>query len=184
MTAFISAAMLALCYLLQTTVVPRMFVGVAWPDLLLAALVCSALVRGAIWGATAGLVCGLLLDAQFTGSFGLYTLMLGAFGTVCGFVTGNKTSGEQEWARRVNNVLSGGREGRGNAGRILRPLLMAAVCAGLKQCALFVSVYFLRMPLPAGLVPLSMLLNTAYTAIAALVLYQIFYAVNRVRLRE
>ncbi len=76
--------MLLLLALLQVTLMPHLALAHVQPDLMLAAVVCWALVRGPTQGAAWGLVGGIALDLLSGGPFGMHTVALTAAGTIAG----------------------------------------------------------------------------------------------------
>ncbi len=183
MSAFFSALLLAACYLVQTTLIPMAMPGAAWPDLLIACVGCIALLRGALWGGITGFACGMFLDAQFSASFGLHTLLLTFFGLLCGALLPNASERARQsaaWAERMDRLWGRPqRSDRWRSDRFFRPTLAAMLCCGVKQFVLFTVAYFQGNPVILRAMPLSVGLSILYTGAATLVLYQLFYLCNR-----
>ncbi len=81
---YLSAPLLFLMALLQVTLMPHLTVGHVQPNLVLVAVVCWALARGATDGALWGFVGGISLDMLSGAPFGIYTFVLAVVGTVAG----------------------------------------------------------------------------------------------------
>ncbi len=64
----------------QVAVLSRWEVAGGYPDLLLVTVVCVALLRGAVTGAVAGFVGGLLVDTATLGTLGVSSLLLAVAG--------------------------------------------------------------------------------------------------------
>lgn len=79
--------MLLLLVLLQVTLMPYFAVAHVQPDLVLVAVACWALWRGATEGAIGGFVGGLGLDMLSGGPFGMHTFILTIVGVLAGFGT-------------------------------------------------------------------------------------------------
>jgi rod shape-determining protein MreD len=77
--------LLLLLALLQVTLMPHLTVAHVRPDLVLAAVVCWALVRGATEGAIWGFLGGLALDLLSAAPFGIHTVVMTLVGTLAGF---------------------------------------------------------------------------------------------------
>ncbi len=84
---YLTAPLLFLLALLQVTLMPHLTVAHVQPDLVLAVVVCWALVRGTTEGALAGLLGGFALDLLSGGPFGIYTFALTLVGTVAAFAS-------------------------------------------------------------------------------------------------
>ena len=79
--------MLFLFVLLQVTLMPYLAIANVQPDLVLAAVVCWALLRGATEGAIGGFLGGLGLDLLSGGPFGMHTFVLTIVGVAAGLGT-------------------------------------------------------------------------------------------------
>ena len=73
--AVIYIIIIILLYAFQTTVLSLIAIYGAMPDLVLAFVVCAALVRGEFCGGWVGLVCGILTDVMSYGAFGLFSIL-------------------------------------------------------------------------------------------------------------
>ncbi|MGQ9683294.1 MAG: rod shape-determining protein MreD [Anaerolineae bacterium] len=76
---------LLLLAILQVTLMPSLAIGNLRPDLVLAAVVCWALYRGATDGAAAGFVAGLSLDLLAGSPFGIHGFVMAFVGVTAGF---------------------------------------------------------------------------------------------------
>lgn len=129
---------------LQLSIMSQVTILGGHPNLLLVALVCVALLRGAMTGAIAGFCAGLLADSGVFATLGFTALLL----TLAGY-----------WTGRYGETT--GRD------RAHAPLLSIAVTTLLYQIAALVLRYMLGQNAPggeifAGLVP-TMLLNLVLT---------------------
>lgn len=129
---------------LQLSIMSQITILGGHPNLLLVALVCVALLRGAMTGAVAGFCAGLLADSGVFATLGFTALLL----TLAGY-----------WTGRYGETT--GRD------RAHAPLLSIAVTTLLYQIAALVLRYMLGQNAPggeifAGLVP-TMLLNLVLT---------------------
>ena len=129
---------------LQLSIMSQITILGGHPNLLLVALVCVALLRGAMTGAIAGFCAGLLADSGVFATLGFTALLL----TLAGY-----------WTGRYGETT--GRD------RAHAPLLSIAVTTLLYQIAALVLRYMLGQNAPggeifAGLVP-TMLLNLVLT---------------------
>jgi rod shape-determining protein MreD len=139
-----AGALLFFAVVLQLSIMAQVTILGGHPNLLLVALVCVALLRGAVFGAVAGFSAGLLADTGVFGTLGFIALLL----TLAGY-----------WTGRYGETT--GRD------RAHAPLLSVAVITLLYQVAALVLRYMLGQNAPggaifAGLVP-TMLLNLILT---------------------
>jgi rod shape-determining protein MreD len=72
---YFSAPLLLLLALLQVTLMPQLAVAQAQPDVVLAAVVCWALLRGPSAGALSGFLAGIALDLLSGAPFGVHTFV-------------------------------------------------------------------------------------------------------------
>jgi rod shape-determining protein MreD len=126
------------------------------PNLLLVALVCVALLRGAVFGAVAGFSAGLLADTGVFGTLGFTALLL----TLAGY-----------WTGRYGETT--GRD------RAHAPMLSVAVITVLFQIAALVLRFMLGEHAPAGHIFAAL----APTVILNLILTAPAYALTRRLLR-
>ena len=113
------------------------------PQLLLVAVVCIALLRGAVFGAVAGFGAGLLADTGYFGMLGLTSLLL----TLAGY-----------WVGRYGETT--GRD------RSHAPLLSVAVVTVLYQFGALILHFVLGQPAPAREVLLIALVPTVVVNLA------------------
>ena len=73
---------------LQTTIFNFISIYGIRPNLLLAFVVCVALLRGNVEGGMTGLLCGILTDVMGYGSFGIHALLYMYIGIAIGFFSG------------------------------------------------------------------------------------------------
>lgn len=73
---------------LQTTIFEFIKLFGVRPNLLLAFVVCVALLRGSVEGGAVGLMCGIFSDVMGYGTFGVNTFMLLYIGVVLGLFCG------------------------------------------------------------------------------------------------
>jgi rod shape-determining protein MreD len=139
-----AAALLFVAVVLQLSILAQITILGGHPNLLLVALVCVALLRGAVFGAVAGFSAGLLADTGVFGTLGFIALLL----TLAGY-----------WTGRYGETT--GRD------RAHAPLLSVAVITFLYQVAALVLRFMLGQNAPGteifkGLVP-TILLNLVLT---------------------
>jgi rod shape-determining protein MreD len=79
-----AAALLFFSVVVQLAIMAQVTILGGHPNLLLVALVCVALLRGALFGAVAGFAAGLLADTGVFGTLGFTALLL----TLAGYWTG------------------------------------------------------------------------------------------------
>jgi rod shape-determining protein MreD len=68
----------------QTTIAPEITVLGAKPDIALIAVICVSLLKGPVWGTTAGFTLGLLMDVALMQTMGISSLLL----TLAGYFSG------------------------------------------------------------------------------------------------
>ena len=141
---------------LQLSIMAQVTILGGHPNLLLVALVCVALLRGAIVGAVAGFSAGLLADSGVFATLGFTALLL----TLAGY-----------WTGRYGETT--GRD------RAHAPLLSIAVTTMLYQVAALVLRYMLGQNAPAGAIFSGLL----PTVILNLILTVPVYALTRRLLR-
>jgi rod shape-determining protein MreD len=140
-----AAVLLFFVVVVQLSIMANVDIFGGHPNLLLVALVCVALLRGAIFGAVAGFAAGLLADTGVFGTLGFTALLL----TLAGY-----------WTGRYGETT--GRD------RAHAPMLSVAVITVLFQIAALVLRFMLGEHAPAGhifaaLAP-TVLLNLILTA--------------------
>jgi rod shape-determining protein MreD len=153
-----AAALLFIAVVVQVSVLSDVAVVHGRPQLLLVVVVCIALLRGAIFGATAGFAAGLLADTGVFGTLGFTSLLL----TLAGY-----------WVGRYGETT--GRE------RAHAPLLSVAVITVLYQFGALVLHFVLGEPAPAREV---LLISLVPTVIVNVVLTIPVYALVRRLLRR
>jgi len=139
-----AAGLLFIAVVVQLSIMSQVTILGGHPNLLLVALVCVALLRGAVFAAVAGFSAGLLADTGAFGTLGFTALLL----TLAGY-----------WTGRYGETT--GRD------RAHAPLLSIAVITFLYQVAALVLRFMLGQNAPAGdifkgLVP-TILLNLILT---------------------
>src|SRR5438093_2860286 len=122
-----AAGLLFLVVVIQLSIMANVDILGGHPNLLLVALVCVALLRGAIFGAVAGFSAGLLADTGVFGTLGFTALLL----TLAGY-----------WTGRYGETT--GRD------RAHAPMLSVAVITVLFQIAALVLRFMLGEHAPAG----------------------------------
>ena len=138
------SVLLFFAVVVQLSIMAQVSILGGHPNLLLVALVCVALLRGAVFGAVAGFSAGLLADTGVFGTLGFIALLL----TLAGY-----------WTGRYGETT--GRD------RAHAPLLSVAVITLLYQVASLVLRYMIGQNAPGGaifegLAP-TMLLNLILT---------------------
>ena len=139
-----ASALLFFVVVIQLSIIAQVTILGGHPNLLLVALVCVSLLRGAVFGAVAGFCAGLLADTGVFGTLGFTALLL----TLAGY-----------WSGRYGETT--GRD------RAHAPVLSIAVITILYQVAALVLRFMLGQNAPgaaifAGLLP-TMLLNVILT---------------------
>lgn len=81
----ITAIIILLCFLLQTTVLQKLALADVVPDLLLIVTVAAGYMRGRKEAIYTGLLCGLLTDLYFGSVIGLYALLYMFIGYLNGY---------------------------------------------------------------------------------------------------
>jgi rod shape-determining protein MreD len=122
-----AAAVLFVAVVLQLSIMAQVTILGGHPNLLLVALVCVALLRGAVFGAVAGFSAGLLADTGVFGTLGFTALLL----TLAGY-----------WTGRYGETT--GRD------RAHAPMLSIAVITILYQIAALVLRFMLGQNAPGG----------------------------------
>jgi rod shape-determining protein MreD len=122
-----AAGLLFVTVVVQLSIVANIEIFGGHPNLLLVTVVCVALLRGAVFGATAGFCAGLLADTGVFGTLGFTALLL----TLAGY-----------WSGRYGETT--GRD------RSHAPLLSIAVISFLYQITALILRYLLGEPAPAG----------------------------------
>jgi rod shape-determining protein MreD len=151
-----AAGLLFFVVVVQLSVIANVDVLTGHPNLLLVAVVCIALLRGAIFGSVAGFCAGLLADTGVFGTLGFTALLL----TLAGY-----------WTGRYGDTT--GRD------RAHAPMLSIAVITVLYQIAALVLRYLLGQAAPAH----HILVALVPTILLNLILAVPVYAVTRRLLR-
>ncbi len=81
---YLSGPLLLLLALLQVTLMPHLVIAGVEPDLVLAAVVCWAILNGASQGAVWGFLGGLAMDLLSGAPFGMHTFVMTLVGTLAG----------------------------------------------------------------------------------------------------
>ena len=84
---FVIAVTVAVCYILQFIVFPRIPYLIAVPNLLLSACISIGFLYGRAVGLASGIVCGLLWDLLGMGIPGFYTLLFAWLGYLNGMIS-------------------------------------------------------------------------------------------------
>jgi rod shape-determining protein MreD len=153
-----AAALLFVVVVLQVSIFSDVEILHGRPQLLLVAVVCIALLRGAVFGAIAGFAAGLLADTGYFGMLGFTSLLL----TIAGY-----------WIGRYGETT--GRD------RTHAPLLSVAVITVLYQFGALILHFVLGQPAPAREV---LLIALVPTVIVNLALTFPIYALVRRLLRQ
>jgi rod shape-determining protein MreD len=124
-----AGALLFFAVVIQLSIMAQITILGGHPNLLLVALVCVALLRGAVFGAVGGFCAGFLVDTGVFGTLGFTALLL----TLAGY-----------WTGRYGETT--GRD------RAHAPLLSVAVITFLYQVAALVLRYLLGQNAPGGVV--------------------------------
>lgn len=82
-------ALVVVGVIIQTTIAPHLVVLGAKPGLALVMIVCLALVRGPVWGATAGFATGLMIDVALMQTMGISSFLF----TLAGYFSGRYGEG-------------------------------------------------------------------------------------------
>lgn len=82
-------SIVALAVVIQTTVAPYLTVLGTRPDFALVMVVCLALLKGPVWGASAGFATGLLLDIALVQTMGISSFLF----TLAGYFSGRYAEG-------------------------------------------------------------------------------------------
>jgi rod shape-determining protein MreD len=122
-----AAGLLFIAVVVQLSIMSQVSILSGHPNLLLVAIVCVALLRGAVFGAVAGFSAGLLADTGVFGTLGFTALLL----TLAGY-----------WTGRYGETT--GRD------RAHAPLLSIAVITLLYQIAALVLRFMLGQNAPGG----------------------------------
>jgi rod shape-determining protein MreD len=122
-----ATGLLFVAVVVQLSILSNIEILTGRPNLLLVAVVCAALLRGASFGAVAGFCAGLLADTGVFGTLGFTALLL----TIAGY-----------WTGRYGETT--GRD------RAHAPLLSIAVITFLYQIAALILRFLLGQHAPAG----------------------------------
>ena len=147
--AVVTAAVLIINFILQTTVLQLIEIRGVIPDTMLIIIVSYSLLRGQNAGAAVGFFAGLLYDIFFGSALGFYALLGMLTGYLCGIAHRN--------FYRENYVL---------------PVTLSAI-------AIYVTGFLLKGNYNVFYFLFSVIIPQAvYTGIAAIVVYRILYSVN------
>ena len=106
MAAWVTAVIIGIAYVLQTTLMHSVAIFGAMPDLVLIALFCYSIVEGKERGAMAGVLTGLFVDLMSGGAFGFHTLIYMYLGVAAG-ILGNHVFGKNALtAMMITCILS------------------------------------------------------------------------------
>ena len=106
MAAWVTAVIIGIAYVLQTTLMHSVAIFGAMPDLVLIALFCYSIVEGKERGAMAGVLTGLFVDLMSGGVFGFHTLIYMYLGVAAG-ILGNHVFGKNALtAMMITCILS------------------------------------------------------------------------------
>lgn len=151
------AILILVCFLLQSTVFTALKVASVVPNLLLILTVSFGFMQGKKEGLFAGFFCGLLIDLFYGDVLGLYALLYMYVGYVCGFFC--KVYFDED---------------------VKVPMIMVACADLLYGIAIYFLLFFMRGKvaffsyLKAVILP-----EMVYTVLISIILYRIFYSINR-----
>lgn len=156
MRILITAFIIFLNFILQTTLFPLLAIRGIFPNTALIIATSYALLRGSKEGAVVGGCCGLLMDIFFSKMIGFYTLLYLAMGLLFGR--------SQKTFYRENYIL---------------PVIFCTISTVLYQAVLYITGFVFRGEgnilyfLFSVLVP-----ELVYTAIVTIILYRILFGIN------
>lgn len=156
MRILITALIIFVNFILQTTLFPLLAIQGIFPNTALIIVTSYALLRGSKEGAIIGGGCGLLMDIFFSKMIGFYTLLYLAMGLLFGR--------SQKTFYRENYIL---------------PVIFCIISTVLYQAVLYITGFVFRGEgnilyfLFSVLVP-----ELVYTAIVTIILYRILFGIN------
>lgn len=156
MRILITALIIFVNFILQTTLFPLLAIQGIFPNTALIIVTSYALLRGSKEGAIIGGGCGLLMDIFFSKMIGFYTLLYLAMGLLFGR--------SQKTFYRENYIL---------------PVIFCTISTVLYQAVLYITGFVFRGEgnilyfLFSVLVP-----ELVYTAIVTIILYRILFGIN------
>lgn len=156
MRILITALIIFVNFILQTTLFPLLAIQGIFPNTALIIVTSYALLRGSKEGAVVGGCCGLLMDIFFSKMIGFYTLLYLAMGLLFGR--------SQKTFYRENYIL---------------PVIFCTISTVLYQAVLYITGFVFRGEgnilyfLFSVLVP-----ELVYTAIVTIILYRILFGIN------
>ena len=154
--AVVTAAVLIINFILQTTVLQLIEIRGVIPDTMLIIIVWYSLLRGQNAGAAVGFFAGLLYDIFFGSALGFYALLGMLTGYLCGIAHRN--------FYRENYVL---------------PVTLSAIASFVTGLVIYVTGFLLKGNYNVFYFLFSVIIPQAvYTGIAAIVVYRILYSVN------
>lgn len=163
LNAAVTALVLVVNFILQSTVLQLIEIRGVIPDTMLIIVVSYSLLRGQNAGAAVGFSAGLIYDVFFGSSLGFYALMGMITGYLCGIAHRN--------FYRENYVL---------------PVTLSAAASLVTGLVIYVTGFLLKGNYNIFYFLFSVIVPQAvYTGIAAIVVYRILYSVNnRVEKKE
>ncbi|MDD5944958.1 MAG: rod shape-determining protein MreD [Clostridia bacterium] len=163
LNVIVTAAVLIVNFILQSTVLQLISIRGVIPDTAIAVIVSYALLRGQNAGAATGFAAGLIYDIIFGNSLGFYALMGLLVGYFCGICHRN--------FYRENYVL---------------PVSLSALSTVITGLIIYVTGFLLKNNYDFFYFLFNVIIPQAvYTGIAAVVVYKILYSINnRVEKKE
>ena len=156
MRILITALIIFLNFILQTTLFPLLAIRGIFPNTALILVTSYALLRGSKEGAIIGGCCGVLMDIFFSKMIGFYTLLYLAMGLLFGR--------SQKTFYRENYIL---------------PVIFCTIATVLYQAVLYITGFMFRGEgnilyfLFSVLVP-----ELVYTAVVTILFYRILFGIN------
>ena len=156
MRILITALIIFLNFILQTTLFPLLAIRGIFPTTALIIVTSYALLRGSKEGAIIGGCCGLLMDIFFSRMIGFYTLLYLAIGLLFGR--------SQKTFYRENYIL---------------PVIFCTISTVLYQAVLYITGFVFRGEGNIFHLLFSVLgPELVYTAVVTILVYRILFAVN------
>ena len=156
MRILITALIIFLNFILQTTLFPLLAIQGIFPNTALLIVTSYALLRGSKEGAIIGGCCGLLMDIFFSRMIGFYTLLYLAIGLLFGR--------SQKTFYRENYIL---------------PVIFCTISTVLYQAVLYITGFVFRGEGNIFQLLFSVLgPELVYTAVVTILVYRILFAVN------
>ena len=156
MRILITALIIFLNFILQTTLFPLLAIRGIFPNTALIIVTSYALLRGSKEGAIIGGCCGLLMDIFFSRMIGFYTLLYLAIGLLFGR--------SQKTFYRENYIL---------------PVIFCTISTVLYQAVLYITGFMFRGECNILYFLFSILVpELVYTAIVTIIVYRILFGIN------